>query len=253
MTAYEYLNALRQALEVLPDDERVNAIRYYEEYFLDAGPENEVRVISELGSPEQVAQNILNEYTDLARIAPRPGPGGEGAEEGAPQAGQADGGASARGFRTGAFVPPRRSPAISFLAVCGAIFLAVVFGLPLLAAAVATIVCLAASALVVLVGLAAVLAALLVLLPLTLIASGGVLCVISLFLWGVPASAVLTLGAGLCLLALGGLLAVGCIQLCAVSFRPLLRAAGWCVDQCGRFFRWCIDVVGRFLERLKGV
>ena len=51
MTAYEYLNALREALGVLPDEERANAIRYYEEYFLDAGPENEGRVIQELGAP----------------------------------------------------------------------------------------------------------------------------------------------------------------------------------------------------------
>ena len=71
MNAYEYLNALRKALDVLPDDERANAIRYYEEYFLDAGPENEQTVIAELGTPEQVAQNILNEYTEIARTAPR--------------------------------------------------------------------------------------------------------------------------------------------------------------------------------------
>lgn len=71
MTAYEYLNALRQALEVLPDEERANAIRYYEEYFLDAGAENEARVIEELGAPELVAQQILNDYKELVRSAPR--------------------------------------------------------------------------------------------------------------------------------------------------------------------------------------
>jgi len=62
MNAYEYLNALRKALDVLPDDERANAIRYYEEYFLDAGPENEQEVIEELGSPSEVAGKIIREF-----------------------------------------------------------------------------------------------------------------------------------------------------------------------------------------------
>ena len=51
MTRNEYLGALRQELRSLPLQEQEEALRYYEEYFDDAGPENEQKVIAELGSP----------------------------------------------------------------------------------------------------------------------------------------------------------------------------------------------------------
>ena len=50
MNAYEYLQALRAALAVLPDDEIDSAMRYYEDYFLDAGDENAEKVIKQLGN-----------------------------------------------------------------------------------------------------------------------------------------------------------------------------------------------------------
>ena len=40
MNRADYMAALRRALSVLPEEERANALRYYEEYFDDAGPEN---------------------------------------------------------------------------------------------------------------------------------------------------------------------------------------------------------------------
>ena len=49
MNAYEYLQALRAALSALPDDEIDSAMRYYEDYFLDAGDENAAQVIEQLG------------------------------------------------------------------------------------------------------------------------------------------------------------------------------------------------------------
>ena len=70
MNAYEYLQKLREALSILPDDEIAQAMRYYEDYFLDAGDENAAQVIAELGSPEQVAQSILKEYTGMTRRRP---------------------------------------------------------------------------------------------------------------------------------------------------------------------------------------
>ena len=70
MNAYEYLQALRAALAVLPDDEIDSAMRYYEDYFLDAGDENAAQVIEQLGPPEQVAEAILRDYTGVARRRP---------------------------------------------------------------------------------------------------------------------------------------------------------------------------------------
>ena len=280
MTAYEYLNALREALEVLPDDERMNAIRYYEEYFLDAGPENESKVIEELGTPGQVAQNILNEYTDIVRATPRQEPEQPPPED-APSQGEpmraeplGEDEQPPRSFQDGGFTPPRRSALTTLLAICGAVLLALI-GIPilgglaaaaggLLLGAVAMVAGLAVSALVLLLGAALVLVILLVLLPVCLIVSGVVICGCSLFLWGMPASALLTLGFGLCLLALGLLLAVGCLKLGAVSFHPLMSAAGWCIDrlgqacrwcvaQCRRLLHWCGDLLRRMMDRLRGV
>ncbi len=47
MNRNEYMAALRRALSGLPEEERASALRYYEEYFDDAGPENEQKVISD--------------------------------------------------------------------------------------------------------------------------------------------------------------------------------------------------------------
>lgn len=60
MRKYEYLYRLEKALKSMPDAEREAAMRYYEEYFEDAGAENEQAVINELGNPEQLARAILD-------------------------------------------------------------------------------------------------------------------------------------------------------------------------------------------------
>lgn len=58
MDKREYLNRLRMQLADLTDEERREALEYYEEYFEDAGEENEGDVIGSLGTPEQVAEQI---------------------------------------------------------------------------------------------------------------------------------------------------------------------------------------------------
>jgi uncharacterized membrane protein len=49
---------LERQLARIADHERAEAIAYYNEYFDEAGPENEARVIKELGSPVRVAAQI---------------------------------------------------------------------------------------------------------------------------------------------------------------------------------------------------
>lgn len=61
MNKYEYLSQLRQGLVTLPRDERDAAMSYYEEFFNDAGEENEQAVIASLGTPEALAQSIIND------------------------------------------------------------------------------------------------------------------------------------------------------------------------------------------------
>lgn len=53
-----FLRDLRRFLADIPDDEREQALKYYEDYFEDAGPENEQQVIQELGSPIDIAKQI---------------------------------------------------------------------------------------------------------------------------------------------------------------------------------------------------
>ena len=58
MNRQEFIERLRELLGDLSEEERQEAIQYYEDYFADAGEENEERVIEELGSPEKVALMI---------------------------------------------------------------------------------------------------------------------------------------------------------------------------------------------------
>lgn len=58
MDKREFLNRLQMQLADLTSDERKEALEYYEEYFADAGEENEADVLISLGSPEQVAEQI---------------------------------------------------------------------------------------------------------------------------------------------------------------------------------------------------
>lgn len=53
-----FLRDLRNLLSDLSAEEREQAINYYEDYFADAGAENEQQVIKELGSPLDIANQI---------------------------------------------------------------------------------------------------------------------------------------------------------------------------------------------------
>lgn len=59
MTKYEYLAKLERLLSSLPEQERRDAMNYYEEYFVSAGPDKEAEAIHDLGTPEQAARKIL--------------------------------------------------------------------------------------------------------------------------------------------------------------------------------------------------
>lgn len=58
MNRIEYMRRLAALLQDVPAKERVAAMQYYNDYFDDAGEENEGQVIEELGSPEKVAAEM---------------------------------------------------------------------------------------------------------------------------------------------------------------------------------------------------
>lgn len=86
MDRNEFLSALDRALAGLaPDQERADILRYYEEYFDEAGPEGEAAIIEELGDPEKLAQRLA----------------AEGGYSAPGQAGEAPGGAAPAGAAPG--------------------------------------------------------------------------------------------------------------------------------------------------------
>lgn len=223
MNAYEYLQALRAALSVLPDDEIDSAMRYYEDYFLDAGDENAAQVIEELGPPEQVAQAILNEYTGVARRRP---PHFDEAKaepvEGVPLG------------KDGKPVKVRKKGISPWLLLLLVILLAIPVGLPLLGALFA-----------VLAGIAALVigaVACAVALPAAAVIGGGVLFLFSFLLWATPASALATLGMGLVLCAVGVLIVLLIIKLCILLIPPIIRGLVTVI-------RWLIEKIRDCLRK----
>ncbi len=58
MNRVEFMETLSRLLQDIPEEDRIDALKYYNDYFDDAGSENEQNVIEELESPEKVAMKI---------------------------------------------------------------------------------------------------------------------------------------------------------------------------------------------------
>ena len=67
MSRVEFMNQLKNLLWDIPEGEREEALNYYEDYFDDAGVENEAQVITSLGSPEKVAAMIKEGLKEEAK------------------------------------------------------------------------------------------------------------------------------------------------------------------------------------------
>lgn len=221
MNAYEYLQALRAALAVLPDDEINSAMRYYEDYFLDAGDENAAQVIEQLGPPEQVAEAILRDYTGVARRRP------ERFEE--EKAQTVDGVPLGRDGK-----PLTRKKGINPWMLACIVLLALIFG-PVAVALIGGIIVAA-------VGLIVGVAACVVAVPAATLIGGGALVLFSFLLWATPASALATLGAGLAVGAVGLLLVLLVIKLCILFVPPIIRGLV-------ALIRWPIEKIRNCLKR----
>lgn len=221
MNAYEYLQALRAALAVLPDDEINSAMRYYEDYFLDAGDENAAQVIEQLGPPEQVAEAILRDYTGVARRRP------ERFEE--EKAQTVDGVPLGRDGK-----PLTRKKGINPWMLACIVPLALIFG-PVAITVIGAIILAA-------VGLIVGVAACVVAVPAATLIGGGALVLFSFLLWATPASALATLGAGLVVGAVGLLLVLLVIKLCILFVPPIIRGLVALV-------RWPIEKIRNCLNR----
>ncbi len=63
MNRNEFMKQLESLLQNIPQAEREEALQYYNDYFDDAGEENEKEVIEALGNPARVAENIKRDLT----------------------------------------------------------------------------------------------------------------------------------------------------------------------------------------------
>ena len=66
MNRVEFMKQLERLLGDIPEHDRLDAIAYYNDYFDEAGVENEAQVIRELGSPGKVAA-IIKADLDASR------------------------------------------------------------------------------------------------------------------------------------------------------------------------------------------
>lgn len=196
MNRHEYMEALRRALSVLPDEERSIALRYYEEYFDDAGPEREQEAIKELGDPAQVATQILADYRELVSASPA-GSGGYTPPE----------------------QPPKTRQGVKPWLLVLLVLLAIPVGIPLASLLFAAVIgILAAGFAIPLALIVSGFAA-----PLSIFIAGIALAAYSFVLWATPASALVALGGGLTLIAIGILLGALVVKLCIRFVPPLVR------------------------------
>lgn len=64
MSRNDFMKQLEHLLQNVPPAEREEALQYYNDYFDDAGAENEKEVIEALGNPARVAENIKRDLTE---------------------------------------------------------------------------------------------------------------------------------------------------------------------------------------------
>ena len=58
MTKFEFLGDLSRLIADLPEEDREQAMEYYEDYFTDAGPEKEQEIIKDFISPAYIAEQL---------------------------------------------------------------------------------------------------------------------------------------------------------------------------------------------------
>ena len=61
MNKQQYMEQLKKRLRRLPEEDFERAVEYFEEYFAEAGVENEGKAIEDLGSPREAANQIIRD------------------------------------------------------------------------------------------------------------------------------------------------------------------------------------------------
>ena len=64
MNKQEYLSELEAHLASLSEEERNDALRFYEEYFEDMDIDDTVNISEQIGTPEEIAKEIIANCTE---------------------------------------------------------------------------------------------------------------------------------------------------------------------------------------------
>lgn len=248
MNRIEFMTELAALLQDVPVEERVEAMQYYNDYFDDAGEENEEQVILELGSPKKVAATIKadlanqegqgeyteNGYTD-ARFEKKDMPAdreacrSENQENSGQGSGFREGGYQERSYQNGEYQghrysgneeEPKSNKTLKVALIVILIIVASPIALPILLGIAAVVFCM--------VIVAAVLFVTLVIASVA-VAFAGVCVFITGLASLIPEIAVglALIGTGLILTVIGVIATVASVKLCIVVFPGICRGIVW--------------------------
>lgn len=207
MNRIEFMTELASLLQDIPAEERRDAMQYYNDYFDDAGEDQEQQVIDELESPQKVAEKIKADMT------------GEEVERqsGQQQAGEQQAGEQQAGGQT-FFSGSGRTWKIILIVVIG------LCALPVILPAVLGILGAALGVVLAVFGffLGLVLAAASILIAGIALIIAGIWCIVPELAIGLA-----LIGSGLIVSVLGVLALVGSIKLCAVVFPAIWKGIVW--------------------------
>lgn len=215
MNRTEFMTELAALLQDIPVEERREAMQYYNDYFDDAGPENEQQVIDELESPKKVAANIKADMKENAKDR------GEFTENGYsdPQFREKEMPAGRYEYQSST-ESPKTNNAGKLLLIIAVIVIGAPIVLPLAGAAIATVLaCLAAAfgIFLALVGVAVALA----IMGIVLVVTGITLLIPHL------AVGLGLIGTGLILTVIGVIGTVAAVKICITVFPGICRGIVW--------------------------
>lgn len=215
MNRIQYMTELASLLQDIPDTERKDAMQYYNDYFDDAGEENEQQVIEELGSPAKVAENIKADYNG------RSDEYGEYRETGYTDTRFENKDMPAgRQYQSQNQTPPRTSRLLKVILIIAIIVVAAPVVIPVTLGIAAVVLGLVAALFLVFVAL--VIASIAVLISGIVVVGLGIASIVPELAVGLA-----LIGSGLVLGVLGAIATVASVKLCIVVFPGICRGIVW--------------------------
>lgn len=217
MNRIQYMTELASYLQDIPEAERKDAMQYYNDYFDEAGEENEEQVIAEFGSPAKVAENIkadlkgkdgsdYQEYRETGYADTR-------FEENEPPAQRTYG-------RQESQTPPRSSNLLKIILIIAIAIVALPVVVPLALGIAGVVIGVVATIFMAFVAL--VIASISILISGIVIIGVGIVAIIPELAAGLA-----LIGSGLIVTVLGLIATVASVKLCIVVFPGIIRGLVW--------------------------